>query len=132
MPANTLKYLGECAGDQTQDPVIKSLDANGVINLHSDISPFVPALDGRRISKCRNEDLESRGALQDTVIGRSRFNGNRRLALLALSACRRPATVLRAASGQGVSYSRRKVFYSTGKRSRAPLHTYATVVGSVV
>jgi len=36
-----------------------------------------------------------------------------------------------AQNGQGVSYSRRKVFYSIGKRYRAPAHTYATVLGSV-
>jgi hypothetical protein len=30
-----------------------------------------------------------------------------------------------------VSYSRRKVFYSSGKRYRSPGHTYATVLGSV-
>lgn len=39
--------------------------------------------------------------------------------------------LLGAESGQGVSYSRRKVFYSSGKRYRAPLHTYATVLRSV-
>jgi len=39
--------------------------------------------------------------------------------------------LLGAQNGQGVSYSRRKVFYSTGKRYRAPAHTYVTVLGSV-
>jgi hypothetical protein len=39
--------------------------------------------------------------------------------------------LLGAESGQDVSYSRRKVFYSTGRRYRGPLHTYATVLGSV-
>jgi hypothetical protein len=39
--------------------------------------------------------------------------------------------LLGAQNGQGVSYSRRKVFYSIGKRYRAPTHTYATVLGSV-
>lgn len=39
--------------------------------------------------------------------------------------------ILGAESGQGVSYSRRKVFYSSGKRYRSPDHTYATVLGSI-
>jgi hypothetical protein len=39
--------------------------------------------------------------------------------------------LLGAESGQGVSYSRRKVSYSRGKRYRAHAHTYATVLGSV-
>jgi hypothetical protein len=39
--------------------------------------------------------------------------------------------LLGAESGQGVSYSRRKLSYSRGKRYRAPAHTYATVLGSV-
>jgi hypothetical protein len=39
--------------------------------------------------------------------------------------------LLGAASGQGVSYSRRKASYSMGKRYRGPLHTYATVLRSV-
>jgi hypothetical protein len=39
--------------------------------------------------------------------------------------------LLGAESGQGVSYSRRKVFYSSGKRYRSPDHTYATVLGAV-
>jgi hypothetical protein len=39
--------------------------------------------------------------------------------------------LLGAERGQGVSYSRRKLSYSRGKRYRAPAHTYATVLGSV-
>jgi hypothetical protein len=39
--------------------------------------------------------------------------------------------LLGAESGQGVSYSRRKVSYARGKRYRAPGHTYSTVLGSV-
>jgi hypothetical protein len=39
--------------------------------------------------------------------------------------------LLGAETGQGVSYSRRKVFYSIGKRYRSSDHTYATVLGSV-
>jgi hypothetical protein len=39
--------------------------------------------------------------------------------------------LLGAQNGHGVSYSRRKVFYSIGKRYRAPAHTYTTVLGSV-
>jgi hypothetical protein len=39
--------------------------------------------------------------------------------------------LLGAQNGQGISYSRRKVFYSIGKRYRAPAHTYVTVVESV-
>lgn len=39
--------------------------------------------------------------------------------------------LLGAESGQGVSYSRRKVFYGKGKRYRAPAHTYETVLGTV-
>ena len=36
-----------------------------------------------------------------------------------------------AESGRGVSYSRRKAFYASGKRYREPGHTYSTVLGSV-
>jgi hypothetical protein len=39
--------------------------------------------------------------------------------------------LLGAESGQGVSYSRRKVSYARGKRYRPPGHTYSTVLGSV-
>ena len=39
--------------------------------------------------------------------------------------------LLGAESGQGVSYSRRKLSYSRAKRYRGPDYTYATVLGSV-
>jgi hypothetical protein len=43
--------------------VIKSLDANRVINLHSDISPLVPALDGKENFEVSERRLgEPRGA----------------------------------------------------------------------
>ena len=39
--------------------------------------------------------------------------------------------LLGAETGQGVSYSRRKVYYSGGKRYRSRAYTYATVLASV-
>jgi hypothetical protein len=39
--------------------------------------------------------------------------------------------LLGAQTGQAVSYSRRKVFYVSGKRYRSPAYTYATVLRSV-
>jgi hypothetical protein len=39
--------------------------------------------------------------------------------------------LLGAQTGQAISYSRRKVFYVSGKRYRSPAHTYATVLRSV-
>jgi hypothetical protein len=39
--------------------------------------------------------------------------------------------LLGAHTGQAVSYSRRKVFYATGRKYRSPAYTYATVMKSV-